>query len=157
MKINLGAGNLIQKGYINHDIRRHRKEIDILGDLNEKRWIFTEDGNPAFQYGKDMFDEIRAWDVLEHLDDVINFMDNCWQLLKKDGVLDLKVCGYDNISYWIDITHKRAFHPMSFDYFDPDTKLGKEYGYYTDNKWKIISGPGTDRHNNVLIKLTPRK
>jgi len=102
------------------------------------------------------FDEIRAYDVIEHVDDVINFMDNCHNILKKDGILDIKACGYTNLSYWIDITHKRAFHPKSFDYFDPTTDIGKEYSYYTDKKWKIVSN-NLDRKGNIMIKLSAIK
>jgi len=154
MRINLGAGNQIEKNYINHDLTKHRPEIDICFDLNDKSWL-----NDILRLDlceKIKFDEIKAFDVIEHLDDPINFMDNCWELLKPDGVLYLKACGWQNPNFWVDITHKRAFDIKSFDYFDPETEIGKEYGYYTSKRWKIIN-KNFDRRMNVIIKLSPRK
>lgn len=165
MKINLGAGNLIEEGYINHDLESHRDEILICFDLNAKDWkdcdiFYKETKNvkaleTEANFKKGEFDEIRAWDVIEHLNDPINFMNNCWDLLKKDGILHLKACGWQNPNFYVDITHKKAYDIKSFDYFDPDTSIGKEYGYYTDKRWKILE-KDTDRKGNIIIKLTPR-
>lgn len=163
MKINLGAGNQIIKGYFNHDITKHRPDIDLVFDLNDKGWTssYNENGireGLAFQLNDldDKVEEIRAYDVLEHLNDPLNFMNNCWKWLKKSGILDLKVCGWKNPNFYVDITHKKAYDINSFDYFDPTTEIGKEYGYYTDRKWHIIR-KGLDRKGNILIKLTPIK
>ncbi len=153
MKLNLGAGNLIMEGFINHDLVKHRPEIDIAFDLNEKDWR----NNLGMKEMKNInFNEIRAYDVIEHLDDPINFMNNCWNLLEPKGILNLKACGYKNESYWIDITHKRAFHISSFDYFDPTTALGQEYVYYTEKKWRILD-KHYDRKGNVIVQMMPIK
>lgn len=164
MRLNLGCGNDIKEGYINHDIKKHRPEIDIVFDLNGKKW---DDGwNERLGCWQDPgiiieneFEEIRAWDVLEHLDDVINFFNNCWNLLKEDGILDLKVCGWQNPNAHVDITHKRpGFDIRSFDYFVLDTAISKEYNYYTDKKWKYLDGyPIYDRHKNIIVKMSPIK
>lgn len=158
MKLNLGAGNLPLEGYINHDLKPHRPEIKIWNDLNEKKWSFLSGKEENFSVydQKDSIDEIRAWDLLEHLDSCINFMDNCWNLLKSGGILNLKVCGWKNPNFHKDPTHKKAYDIDSFDYFDPDTQLGQEYSYYTDRKWKILEKI-LDRKGNVIAKLTPRK
>lgn len=162
MKLNLGAGNLIMKGFVNHDLTIHRPEIDIAFDLNQKDWYksflyLIKVGSDGLASSCDnAYTEIRAYDVIEHLDDPINFMNSCWELLDGNGILNLKACGYKNESYWIDITHKRAFHLSSFDYFDPTTELGKEYGYYTNKKWKILD-KHYDRKGNVIVQMMPIK
>lgn len=127
MNLSLGSGNRIKQGWINHDRIKHRPEIDISFDLEG-----------IFPLKDNQFDKIQCYDVLEHLNGVINFMDECHRILKPKGILDLKVCGYKNENFHIDITHKHAFHHKSMDYFDPSTEIGKEYSYYTDKKWKII-------------------
>jgi len=160
MKLNLGCGNDIKEGYINHDLRKHRKEVDLEFDLNIDDWTelwIKEPPNIKRLVEPNSFDEIRVWDVLEHLDDCINFMNNCWELLGEDGILDIKVCGYQNESFHIDPTHKKGYHVRSFDYFVPETPLGKSYGFYTDKKWNFIEHPHYDRKGNVIIKLTPIK
>jgi len=150
MKINLGAGNDIQDPniYVNHDIIKHRPEIDVNFDLNDKNW--------SSSYQVHNFEEIRAWDVIEHLEDPINFMNNCWEMIAKDGVLKIKACGWKNPNFYVDITHKKPFDIKSFDYFDIETDIGKEYSYYTSKKWKIIE-KGWDRKGNVIISLKPIK
>ena len=50
LKLNLGAGNDIQNPaeYINHDIRKHRKEIDVCFNLNKEDWqiyMLVEENN----------------------------------------------------------------------------------------------------------------
>ena len=149
-KINLGCGNDILEGYINQDIIQHRPEITVSFDLNEPDWW----QEITLVYGE--VDEIRAWDVVEHLYDTVNFMNNAWDALKKDGILDMKLCGWENPNYWVDITHQKAFDIKSMDYFDPDTELGKEYSYYTNKKWKILEKKH-DKRKNILIKMKPIK
>jgi len=155
-KLNLGAGNFIEPGYINHDIRKHRPEIDICFDLNGTDWTDLADSNYKRLVEENQFDEIKAWDVIEHLDDPVNFMNNCWNILEKEGRLKMKACGWQNPNYWVDITHKKGYDIKSFDYFDPDTAIGKEYGYYTEKRWKIIE-KHYDARKNVIIELEPRK
>jgi hypothetical protein len=147
MKINLGAGNDILEGYINHDITKHRPEIDVAVDLNLDNWreVFLKKYN-------EMFEEIRAYDVLEHLNDPIGFMDNCWALLQQGGRLKLKACGWQNPNFWVDPTHKHAYDLHSLDYFDDKTELGQRYGYYTDKRWHIIS-VNYDRHMNIIAEM----
>ena len=167
-KLNLGCGNDFIDGYINHDLIKHNDKVDIMFDLNEKDWfkIFKNEfafGPEPKDYKDENFTllpskyiEIRAWDVIEHLDDPINFMNNCWDLLKKDGVLKMKACGWQNPNFWVDITHKKGYDIKSFDYFDPETEIGKEYGYYTDKRWHIVEKK-YDKRKNILITLKPIK
>lgn len=162
MKLNLGAGNDILKGYINHDLVFHSDKIDIVFDLEEKHWevcvLFEKNINKDFLIELDSLDEIRAFDVIEHISNPVNFMDNCWKLLKPDGILYLKACGWQNPNFWVDITHKKGYDIKSFDYFDPSTELGQDYGYYTDKRWQIQADyPHYDRRKNIIIKLKPIK
>lgn len=144
-KYNLGCGLDVRDGYINVDLTVHHPGI-LCQDLNEKGWgvLFY----PAC--------EILALDLIEHLDNPIDFMNECWDALTKEGILRIKACGWQNPNFWVDITHQRAFDIMSFDYFDPVTDLGKRYGYYTDKKWRIIQ-KDYDRRKNVIIELMPIK
>jgi len=150
MKLNLGAGNSIKAGYINHDLNKHRKEIDWVFDLNEKNW------GSYWLHEYKMVDEIIADDVIEHLDDAVSFMNNCWNVLEPKGRLKIKACGWQNPNFFVDITHKKGYDIRSFDYFDPSMDLGKQYGYYTDLKWKIID-KHYDRRRNIIIELEPIK
>ena len=147
MKVNLEAGNLIIDGYINHDLIKHSPQIELAFNLEDKDWPVEE--NSA--------DELRAFDVIEHIENVVLFMDNCWKWLKAGGTLNMKACGWQNPNAHVDITHKRpGFDITSFDYFDPLTQIGAEYGYYTNKKWKIIE-KNYDRRKNIIIQMMPLK
>lgn len=144
-QINLGCGNTPMEGYTNHDLTKHRKEIDIAFDLDKTPWPLKDNE----------WDLVNADDVLEHLEDVVKTMNEIWRILKPEGQFKCKVCGYGNPAYHIDITHHRAFHFASMDYFDPTTEIGKEYSYYTDKKWRILE---THTHRkNYYFTMKPIK
>ena len=145
--INLGAGNdvLDTNVWINHDLKKHRPEIEVSFDLEDIPWPLDDN----------TFDEVRMFDVLEHLNNIVGVMDEVWRILKPDGILDCKVCGYKNENFWVDPTHKHAFAPNSMDYFDPTTSIGQIYDFYTDKKWKIVGF--SEKNNNYYWRLKPIK
>lgn len=151
MKINLGAGIDCKEGYINHDLVKHSDKIDVVVDLNLDNWREV-----ILKRYHNKFVEVRAWDLIEHLDNPVSFINNCWYLVERDGVLNIKACGWKNPNYYVDITHKHGYDIHSFDYFDPKTELGQRYSYYTSLKWDILSLT-YDRHFNVLVKMRPIK
>ena len=143
-RIELGAGNRISdpEQWINHDLVRHRPEIEVAFDLNKFPYPLPDNSMQV----------IRAFDVLEHLDDVVGFMNECHRIIKQGGVMDLRVCGWRNPNGWVDITHKRLMDVKSMDYFDPTTDLGSQYSFYTDKKWKILKA-SEDRKGNPVFRV----
>lgn len=127
-KLNLGAGTDIQKGeeWVNLDIVA-LDGIDVVHDLNQYPW--------PFDYSN--FNEVRAIDVLEHLDDPVRFITECWNVLQPGGVLFIQTPRYDAEFLWIDPTHKRGFHEQSMDFFDPDTHFGRTTGFYSHARFKV--------------------
>tara|TARA_B110000037_G_scaffold215395_1_gene272719 strand:+ start:5120 stop:5665 length:546 start_codon:yes stop_codon:yes gene_type:complete len=127
-KINLGAGTDIRDNFINHDISQI-ENIDLVHDLNFHPWPWKDD----------TIDEILALDVLEHLDDFIKNMEEVHRILNKNGKIFLKVPYWNSTSAYIDPTHKRGFHELTFDFFDPTRDFCKLRPYYTKARFKIIS------------------
>jgi hypothetical protein len=146
VRLNLGCGNDIMPGYVNHDLVRHRPEVDLVHDLRDFPWPW--DDNAA--------EEIRLLDVIEHLPEVVPVVDECWRMLQPSGILHLRVPHYQHPNAWIDPTHRRPFHEESFDYFDPDTFWGSKYGFYTAQKWKIAEKE-IDADGNVVVVMRTRK
>jgi len=127
MRLNLGCGDNIVYGYVNHDATRHRPEIDVAHDLRDLPWPWADDSA----------EEILLLDVLEHLPDVVPIIDECWRVLKPGGALHISVPYYEAEHAWLDPTHRRAFHLDSFDFFDPHTRWGATYPFYTQRKWTV--------------------
>lgn len=145
LRLNLGCGNDIRPGYVNHDIARHRPEVDVVHDLRTLPWPW-QDGVAA---------EIQLMDVVEHLPDVVAVIDECWRILAPGGVLHVSVPHYESENAWIDPTHRRGFHLDSFDYFDPATHWGATFGFYTPRKWQIQHKELLD--GNVRVTMSSRK
>lgn len=147
--LNLGAGNSPREGAINHDIRKHRSEIDIAWDLNDLPWPWDDES----------FDLIIAKAVLEHLRiNLIESVNECWRILKPDGRMYLKLPYWKHDNTYLDPTHYWRFALETPYVFDPATDYGRKYAFYTDRKWKIIKGPYLNNaKSSILVTMEVRK
>ncbi|KKM06936.1 hypothetical protein LCGC14_1738940, partial [marine sediment metagenome] len=153
-RLSLGTGDRLIKRHknaetVHHDLTKHRPEIDVAHDLNELPWPWLDNS----------FDFIEAWAVLEHLKlSLFESFDECWRIMRPGGRLRVKVPRWDAEVSWDDPSHRWKFTLHSFDYFDPDTKKGKTYTFYTPRKWKIewckLSKPNGP---SIAAELTVRK
>lgn len=134
--LNLGCGNKIMAGAVNHDLRKHRAEVDVAWDLNERPWPWR-DGT---------FDLIVARAVFEHLRmTLIETMDECWRVLRPGGDVWMKLPFWASEGSYQDPTHYWRFTLATCDVFDPRTRYGQSYGFYTERKWKIVKGARLNR------------
>lgn len=147
--LNIGAGNRIVAGAVNHDRVRHRPEIDVAHDLNLLLWPWPDE----------TFDKIIARAVLEHLDiDLVTSLNECWRILKPGGIVYLKLPYWDSDLAHQDPTHRWFFSMKSFDQFDPDLLRGREYGFYTDRHWRIVKGPKMNSaRSSIHVTMEVRK
>jgi len=101
----------------------HSPHIDIAFDLDTFPWP-VEDGSVEM---------LLATDVFEHLKcDVQTWLDECWRILRRQGVLSMRLPAYDNPYSWRDPTHQRVFHQESFLYWCPQAEgtVWKDFGRY---------------------------
>lgn len=130
--LNLGCGHKPITGAVNHDVWKHRDYVDIACDLNEIPWPWEDE----------TFDLVVAHSVFEHLvHDLVTTLNECWRILRPGGKLRLKLPHWNSDISHRDPTHRWFFSVGSLDQFDPDTRRGKEYDYYTDRKWRIVKRP----------------
>ena len=68
------------------------------------------------------------------------------------------------LPYWqhedayADVTHYWHFSLGSFDQFDPATKRGREYGFYTPFKWRIVARPKLNQKGtSIIVTMQVRK
>ena len=147
--LNLGAGNRIVKGAVNHDRRKHRAEIDVCWDLSVLPWPWADE----------QFDAVEAWAVLEHLDiDLLTAMDEIWRLLTEGGTANVKLPYWQSEGAYSDPTHRYAVGLGVFDIFDPTTKRGQDYFFYSPRKWRILQRTlVNDPPTSVACKLAKVK
>jgi predicted SAM-dependent methyltransferase len=103
LKLNLGCGKVIMKGWINLDKFEH-PGVDVIRNLETDRLPFA-DGS---------IDEILADNVFEHIRDWhLNTWEECSRVLKKGGIFTIIVpCGYDG-----NPLHVSEFFPNTIPYW----------------------------------------
>lgn len=137
------------EGAVNHDLSKHAPFVDAVADLNLTPWPWADES----------FDLIHASAVLEHLRlSLVESLDECWRILRPGGQLHAKVPYWQHDNSHADPTHRWHFSLRSFDYFDPTTKLGSQYGFYTDRKWKLVKPAALNREaSSIIATLQVRK
>ena len=128
VKVNLGAGSDILAGYVNHDLAA-LPGIDVVHNLNQYPWPWA-DGS---------IDDIKMYDVLEHLDDFMKAMEEIYRVLAPGGQCRVSVPYWNSWCAYADPTHKRAFHELTFRFFDPESVYCQARPYYTKVRFRIIS------------------
>ena len=128
MKIHLGAGRDILTGYINHDLVA-LLGIDVVHNLNHYPWPWADSS----------VEEIRVFNVLEHLDDFMKAMEEISRILAPGGHCHISVPYWNSWCVPADPTHKRGFHEITFRFFDPESIYCQERPYYTNARFKVIT------------------
>lgn len=90
-------------------------------------------------FRSDVFDEIIAIDILEHILDVFALMAEIHRVMKMKAFLRIKTNYWKNENAYTDPSHLHFFTRHSVDYFDLTREFGKKYGYYTKAKFNILS------------------
>ena len=104
LTLNLGSGRDYKTDCVNADIR-----ADVGAD-----WV-VDIG--AFMQIDRQFSKIIAFDVLEHIPNLVQAMTNCRDLLEMGGEMHIHV-PYDlSHGAWQDPTHVRAFNEKSWVYY----------------------------------------
>ncbi len=117
-RINLGSGKDYRQGFLNIDIDPS-VPADLRLDLGVKQVLPARiaSGFGAFELMPDSIDEILAFDVIEHVADLVMLMTQCLALLREGGRMVITV-PYDlSCGAWQDPTHVRAFNENSWLYY----------------------------------------
>jgi SAM-dependent methyltransferase len=126
--LELACGKYPRKGAVNLDIV-DLPGVDVVHDLDTYPWPFPDEE----------FNEIVAQDIIEHIDDVFKAMGEAWRILKPNGLILIHTTHWKNKGSYTDPQHKHFFTEESFDYFDKDTFIGQEFGFYDHIKpFKIV-------------------
>lgn len=144
MRINLGCGKDILPGWVNVDASDQLGPGVEVWDLDEHPWPF-EDASAQ---------EIRGFDIYEHVWDPVGFMIECHRILQPGGTLRLQTCYYLCIDAFTDPTHKRFPTEYTFDYYVPGTPFyetsNAQFGGIVFEKIKVEPNVATGQLDVIL-------
>ncbi|MGC3970932.1 MAG: hypothetical protein QM775_27440 [Pirellulales bacterium] len=115
--LHLGSGKKHQSDAYNVDLVASTNP-DLVHDLDVLPWPMPDDH----------FREVRAYDVIEHLDDVVATMNEIHRVCRHGAVVKITVPHFSCANAFTDITHRHYFSAASFDYFTRDSA----FDFYTD-------------------------
>lgn len=148
-EIDLGCGNACDRSMIGIDIDPH-SQAQIVRDIDRAGLPFCRD---SCKY-------IKAYSVMEHLNNFLFVMNGCRRVLKEGGILDIRVPRAGSNGSFRDPTHKRLFTKNTFDYFTENKpkyySMYDEYGFIV-KKWKIISCEQNKDNGTISVKMSPIK
>lgn len=122
MKLNLGAGEDIKKGYINLD-RERIPGIDVVHDIDKFPWPFKDS----------YFDEVYASHILEHAEDLFKVMKELHRISKPGATVKILV------PYWhsagaFSPNHRYFFNTDSMRFFTEKERSYDRYYYFDMQK-----------------------
>lgn len=119
--LNLGSGLKRRDNSVNVDLTPDTHP-DVVHDLDQVPWPFETD----------RFVEVHAYDVLEHLDDLVATFEEIHRISKPGAVVRLTVPHFSCVNAFADPTHRHFFSLSSFKYFTGE----HEHSFYTRTRFR---------------------
>lgn len=120
--LDVGCGKNKHQGSIGLDYNP-LTGADIIHDLNEFPYPFEDNE----------FDMVVATHVVEHLPNVIDFVDEIYRITKNGGCIKFVTPHYTNPDWNTDPTHTNHFSSYSFNTFDSEKR---NFDFYTSTNIK---------------------
>ena len=97
---------------------------DVVHDLNIRPWPFADN----------YFQQVFAFDVIEHLDDVVGAMEEVHRVCRDGATVEITVPHFSSANAFTDPTHRHFFSRFSFDYFDGS----HQFGFYSASHFRVL-------------------
>lgn len=137
VKLDFACGSRVQEGF---------EGVDVAPIEGVKHVV------DLFKYplpwGDNSVDEIYCSHFVEHVPDLIGFMNECYRILKPKGTMQIIAPYYSSMRAWQDPTHVRAISEASFLYYNKAWRQQNllehypitadfdfSYGYNVNNPW----------------------
>ena len=121
--LDVGCGQNKFPGAIGIDANP-RSHADVIHDL----------GNFPYPFESDQFDEIICRHVIEHVPDVLGFVNELHRITKPGGRLKIVTPHYSNPDWATDPTHRNHFNSYSFTCFMPSSP----FPFYTQAELRPV-------------------
>jgi SAM-dependent methyltransferase len=121
-KLDIGAGTVDRlPGAVRLDRSREARP-HVVADLAH-----------ALPFRDNAFAVVGAFDVVEHVADLVALMEEIHRVLRPGGVAQITTPHFSSANAYTDPTHCRALGLRSFDYFDADHALA----YYSNARYQV--------------------
>jgi len=104
--LHLGCGRKRIDGAVNVDVAKVVAP-DVVHDLDQRPWPFRDDE----------FGEVLAYDVIEHLQDVVATLEEIHRVAREGAIVRITVPHFSSANAYTDPTHRHQFGWSSFHYF----------------------------------------
>jgi SAM-dependent methyltransferase len=119
-RLNLGCGLRKRPDCWNVDMRG---EPDLVWDLEQRPWPLP----------RDHFEHIYAFDVVEHVASIQDFVEEAHALLAPGGILEITTPHFSCSNSYTDPTHRHHLGYFSFDYFTD----ASQWSFYSPVRFEI--------------------
>ena len=123
--LDVGCGRNKYEGAIGLD-NNPRTEADIIHDLSDVPYPFDDD----------QFDLVISRHAVEHIPNVVSFIEELYRITKNGGKIKLVTPHYTNPDWATDPTHRNHFNSYSFNSFIKDRQV---FDFYTDVNLKPVA------------------
>jgi SAM-dependent methyltransferase len=123
--LHLGCGNHKYPGALGVD-RVRTAAVDLEWDLNDTPWPLPSQ----------TFNKVYLIDVLEHLEDVIETMNEVYRVARDNAEVVIIAPFVSSHHLWTDPTHKRGFTSRSFKYFTDE--FAAAHFEYSNARFRLI-------------------
>jgi len=140
MKLDLACGRNKRPGFKGVDMISIPGHVDVVWNLNVYPWPFAQFESVS---------HINCAHFLEHVEDIIKFMNECYRIMKNGARMDIVCPYYTSIRAWQDPTHVRAITQDTFLYFNKSwrrehgldhynitTDFNYEFAFHLNDEWK---------------------
>jgi SAM-dependent methyltransferase len=121
-RLNLGCGQRKLPDCLNVDLRPG-VEPDLVWDLDRR----------PYPLPRKHFEHIYAYDVVEHVASVQDFVEEAHALLAPGGILEITTPHFSSANSFTDPTHRHHLGYSSFDYFT----AGSQWSFYSGVRFEI--------------------
>lgn len=149
IKLDIGCGDNKQKGFVGMDVRK-LPGVDIVHDVEKFPWPLP-DGCVSFALASHLVEHINP-----HGGVFIDFMNEVWRVMKREGQLWIATPYAGSRGYWRDPTHCNPCNEETWMYFDPfePRYQGALWRIYKPKPWRIEKNTWHANGNmeTVLVK-----
>jgi len=117
------------------------KEAITIDKVKKESVDIIHDINLGFDFiSSESVDEIHAYHVIEHVDNIEYLMKEFYRILKRNGRVFLSVPHFSNPYFYSDYTHKTMWGLYSFCYFSKQQYFKRSVPkYYNDVNFEIVN------------------